>query len=72
MPHFGPISRRDLVRYLRQMGFEGPYSGGKHQFMLRGDITIVLPNPHKRDVGKELLARILHQAGISRDDWEEL
>lgn len=72
MPHFGPIRRTDLVRYLRQMGFEGPYSGGKHQFMLRRDITIVLPNPHKRDLGKELLARILRQAGISRDDWEEL
>ena len=37
-----------------------------------GDITIRLPNPHKGDVGIELLARILRQAGINRDEWEAL
>ncbi|MFQ5812258.1 MAG: type II toxin-antitoxin system HicA family toxin [Anaerolineae bacterium] len=72
MPHFGPIKRRDLIRYLRQLGFEGPYSGGKHQFMIKGDITLRVPNPHRRDIGKELLARILRQARIQRDEWEEL
>lgn len=35
MPHFGPLKRKDLVHYLGQLGFEGPYSGGKHQFMIR-------------------------------------
>ena len=33
MPAFGPIKRRDLIGYLRQLGFDGPYSGKKHQFM---------------------------------------
>ena len=72
MPLFGPVKRKDLLRYLRQLGFKGPYSGGKHRFMLKGDITIRVPNPHQADIGKELLARILRQAGISKDDWEEL
>jgi len=72
MPRFGPIKRRDLIHYLRQLGFEGPYSGGKHQFMIKGDITLRVPNPHRRDIGKELLARILRQARIQRDEWEEL
>jgi predicted RNA binding protein YcfA (HicA-like mRNA interferase family) len=72
MPHFGPIKRRDLVRYLGQLGFEGPYSGGKHQFMIKGEITLRLSNPHRSDIGKELLARILRQAGISREEWEKL
>jgi predicted RNA binding protein YcfA (HicA-like mRNA interferase family) len=72
MPRFGPIKRRDLIRYLGQLGFEGPYSGGKHQFMIRGEITLRLPNPHRSDIGKKLLARILRQAGISREEWEEL
>ncbi len=40
MPRFGPIKRRDLIRYLRVLGFEGPYSGRKHQFMIRGEITL--------------------------------
>jgi predicted RNA binding protein YcfA (HicA-like mRNA interferase family) len=47
MPRLGPIRRRDLIRYLKQLGFEGPYSGGKHQFMVKkDDITVRLPNPH--------------------------
>lgn len=31
MPRLGPIKRNDLIRYLKQLGFQGPYSGGKHQ-----------------------------------------
>lgn len=72
MPSFGPISRRDLVRALRKVGFEGPYSGGKHQFMVREEVTIRIPNPHRGDIGRSLLSRILRQAGISRDEWEEV
>ena len=72
MPAFGPVSRKDLVRCLMKMGFEGPYSGGQHQFMLKGNVTLTIPNPHKRDIGRELLSRILRQAGISRKEWERL
>jgi hypothetical protein len=38
MPPFGPIKRRDLIRILTMLGFEGPLSGGKHQFMVRGTL----------------------------------
>jgi predicted RNA binding protein YcfA (HicA-like mRNA interferase family) len=72
MPQFGPIRRRDLIRYLKQLDFEGPYSGGKHQFMVKGDITLRLPNPHQSDIGQEFLARILRQAKIDRERWETL
>lgn len=72
MPRFGPIKRKDFIRHLRKMGFMGPYSGGKHQFMNKGDITIRVPNPHQSDIGKGLLARILRQAGIEWDVWEKL
>jgi predicted RNA binding protein YcfA (HicA-like mRNA interferase family) len=72
VPRFGPIKRGDLIRCLRQVGFEGPYSGGKHQFMVSGDITIWIPNPHQGDIGRELLARILRQARINRGEWEKL
>jgi predicted RNA binding protein YcfA (HicA-like mRNA interferase family) len=54
------------------MGFQGPYSGGKHQFMLKGNVTLTIPNPHRRDIGPALLSRILRQAGISRKEWERL
>jgi hypothetical protein len=51
---------------------EGPYSGGKHQFMVKDDITVRLPNPHQGDIGQEFLARILRQARIDREQWEIL
>ncbi len=72
MPPFGAIKRKDLVRYLKQLGFEGPYSGGKHQFMIKGDVTLRIPNPHQSDIGKELLARILRQGRIEREEWDKL
>jgi hypothetical protein len=52
VPRLGPIKRTELVRYLQTLGFEGPYSGGKHQFMVRGVIRLRLPNPHRTDVGR--------------------
>jgi predicted RNA binding protein YcfA (HicA-like mRNA interferase family) len=72
MPRFGPIKRKELLGYLKQLGFTGPYSGGRHQFMVRDNITLRIPNPHQSDIGKELLARLLKQAGIERDEWEKL
>jgi predicted RNA binding protein YcfA (HicA-like mRNA interferase family) len=72
MPSCGPIKRSDLVRHLRQLGFEGPYSGGRHQFMVKGELKLYVPNPHQGDISRGLLARILRQAGIDRDEWEQL
>lgn len=72
MPPLGPLKRNDLVRHLKRLGFEGPYSGGKHQFMVRGGTTVRVPNPHQSEIGKELLSRILRQAGISTDEWNRL
>ncbi len=72
MPRMGSIKRRDLIRYLKILGFEGPYSGGKHQFMIKDNVTLRLPNPHKGDIGREFLIRILKQAKIDRTAWESL
>lgn len=72
MPPFGPIKRSDLVKYLGKWGFDGPYSGGKHPFMVKGDLTLTIPNPHQKDIGREFLIRILRQAGISKEEWEML
>jgi len=72
VPRFGTIGRKELIKYLQILGFEGPFSGGKHQFMIEGLIRLRIPNPHQQKIGKELLSRILKQAGINRRDWENL
>ena len=38
MPAIKPIKRKDLIRFLRKLDFFGPYSGGKHHFMVKGEI----------------------------------
>lgn len=72
MPPFKPIKRKDLIRYLRKLGFSSPTSRGKHQHMKKEDITLTIPNPHKGDISKGLLPQILREAGISREEWEKL
>jgi len=67
-----PVSRHDLIRRLRELGFEGPYTGGSHEFMLRGTRRLILPNPHRGDISADLLARLLRQGGITRQEWAAL
>jgi len=40
--------------------------------MVKGNVTLTVRNPHKGGIGRELLARILRQAGIRRKEWEQL
>jgi predicted RNA binding protein YcfA (HicA-like mRNA interferase family) len=65
-----PIARKDLIRKFKNLGFSGPYSGGRHQFMVKGEFKIRVPNPHQAgDVSDALQSEILRQAGISKDEW---
>lgn len=63
--------RADLIRGLRQLGFDGPFVGrGDHpEFMQRGDRLVKLPNTHRGDVGQHLLKMVLEQAGVTTDEW---
>jgi predicted RNA binding protein YcfA (HicA-like mRNA interferase family) len=72
MPRFGPIKRRELVACLRRLGYSGPFAGGRHEFMQRGNVSVTIPNPHKSDIGPNLLAKVLCQAGVTRNEWESL
>lgn len=72
MPRFGPIKRRELISCLRRMDFGGPYAGGKHEFMLKGGLSLILPNPHSGDIRPKLLGKLLQQANIDREEWEKL
>ncbi|MDP3764765.1 MAG: type II toxin-antitoxin system HicA family toxin [bacterium] len=67
-----PISRRELMRRLRRLGFIGPFSGGKHQFMEKGNFKISIPNPHGNDIGVKLLDRIIKDLKISASEFLDL
>jgi predicted RNA binding protein YcfA (HicA-like mRNA interferase family) len=72
LPRFGPVNRKDPIKALKKTGFAGPFTGGKHEFPVKGELRLVLPNPHQSEISKDLLGRILHQANISRAEWEKL
>lgn len=72
MPPFKPIKRMDLIKTLKKAGFDGPYTGGKHEFLVKGELRLILPNPHQGEISKDLLARLIRQAGLTRDEWEKL
>ncbi|MEK6692480.1 MAG: type II toxin-antitoxin system HicA family toxin [Nitrospirota bacterium] len=66
------IQKRELIRKFRSLGYSGPFSGGKHQFMIKGQKKIRIPNPHgSGDIHIGLVKEILRQAGISSDEWDK-
>jgi len=71
LPKLKPISHDELLRGIRSFGFEGPFSGGKHLYMVKGNLRLTIPNPHREKIGVDLLLRILRQAGIAREEWLE-
>ena len=66
-----PVSRKELIRKFRTLGYSGPFSGGKHQFMVKGSHKIRIPNPHLGDINVSLLKEILRQAGIPLEEWDK-
>jgi predicted RNA binding protein YcfA (HicA-like mRNA interferase family) len=69
MSRLTPVTYNQLVQRLRELGFEGPFEGGKHPQMRRENRTLIIPNPHRGEISVGLLARILKQAGVSREEW---
>lgn len=63
--------RVELIRKFRALGWSGPVfvRGRDHPFMVRGSRKQKIPNPHTDPIHVSLLKRILHQAGITDDQW---
>jgi predicted RNA binding protein YcfA (HicA-like mRNA interferase family) len=51
MARLVPVAQAELVRRLRTVGFQGPYSGGRHLFMVKGKQRLTIPNPHRHEIG---------------------
>jgi predicted RNA binding protein YcfA (HicA-like mRNA interferase family) len=67
-----PVSWHELTRRLNKLGWEGPFPGKKHPYMLKNGIFLLIPNPHHGDeVGIDLIKKIINRAGIDRDEWLE-
>jgi hypothetical protein len=40
--------------------------------MIKDDLRLTIPNPHKKEIGVDLLSRILRMANISKEQWSEV
>ena len=67
-----PLSHKQLIRKLLDIGFDGPFPGGKHLCMVKGKHKIIIPNPHRGDIGVVLIKKIVNQIGITIDEWNKL
>lgn len=75
MPKLVPIKHKELIKCLRKLGFEGPYGQGRpHSIMIRGDVTLTVPNKHGSGVINDikLMKNILRQAGVSVEEFLRL
>jgi len=66
------ISWRRLVQNFRKLGFEGPYSGGRHLFMKKSSLKIHIPSKHEGNISPGLVNEILRQAEIDKTEWDKL
>ena len=44
MNQWVPCKRRNFIQKMRRLGFDGPYSGRKHQFMVYNEYRIAIPS----------------------------
>jgi predicted RNA binding protein YcfA (HicA-like mRNA interferase family) len=67
-----PIKHRELVRRFQKLGWQGPYQRGKHPFFVKDSRRLTIPNPHDGEVDWSLMKRILKQADVTPQQWEDI
>ena len=74
MPKLTPAKPQEVIRKLKKAGFEGPFPGGKHSFMRHPLTRVKISVPiHKgREIPIDTLRRIIDEAGLTVERWNEL
>jgi hypothetical protein len=71
-----PCKRRVYIKKLRELGFDGPFTGAKHQFMTYSGHRLAIPSndeysvPQLRFMIKEV--ELILRRGISLDEWKKI
>ncbi len=76
MSRWAPCKRRDFVRRLRELGFDGPFSGGRHQFVTFQEHRLAIPSNEEYSVAqlRVLLSEVKEIIGrqIPLEEWTKL
>ncbi len=76
MSRWTPCKRREFIRRLRTLGFDGPFSGARHQFLVYKTNRLTIPSNEEYSVPQ--LKMMLREAAsmlereISLKEWESL
>ncbi|RIK61170.1 hypothetical protein DCC62_27760 [candidate division KSB1 bacterium] len=76
MSRWIPCKRNDFIKRLRKLGFEGPYSGTRHQFIIYEQHRLTVPSnteysvPQLRMMIREVEVILGQQ--ITHEAWEAL
>lgn len=76
MSRWTPCKRRELIRRLGALGFEGPFSGTRHQFLVYQQHRLALPSnpeysvPQLRMMLREVEVILGRQVSLS--EWDRL
>ena len=76
MAAWRPLKRRDFIRKLRALNFDGPFSGTRHQFMILGQHRQTIPSNSEFSVPQiRMLVRQVESIldrPISLEEWDSL
>lgn len=76
MSRWAPCKRRIFIRRLREIGFDGPYSGTRHQFMVYGQYRLAIPSTAEYSVPqlRMMIQEVEEIIGrrITSTEWNEL
>ena len=76
MSRWTPCKRREFIQKLQQLGFSGPFSGSKHQFMIYLEYRLTIPSndeysvPQLRMMIRE--AEEIIERQITLEQWNSL
>ncbi len=76
MSNWNPCKRKDFVRRLRKLGFDGPFSGSRHQFLVFGQNRLTVPSNKEYSVPQlRMMIRQVEEIierEISVEEWNDL
>jgi len=73
MSRWTPCKRSDFIRRLRKLGFDGPYSGTHHQFMVLQQHRLTIPSNDEYSVPqlRMMIREVEHILGrsVTVEEW---
>ncbi len=76
MSQWNPCKRADFIRRMRRLGFDEPYSGSRHQFLIFENHRLTVPSnqeysvPQLRMMLREAAAILNYE--VTAEEWNKL